>query len=319
MFSPLANMKKRIPDGGRWNHRGTGVVGVLVHHNAGIDAYGQATAPGREVSANYWITNVGEILPNIPEELRAWTSGHPSYPEGAKADHRFITVEVSNSGGAPGWPISRAARSALARLIGDVHSRYGLGEVKRGTARGVAVHKDFVKTECPGPGMLSHLGEIIEWAETYRKTGATAPERDKDIPVNYISLDTNARKTKQTLEAKKPIVLQLTDGGSTAITSKDGDYELSAEVTVKGAVGQIVRLTAVRYIWDAKAKKYTSKVYLNKGQVVVADDGFGFVTLPVSNRTPKDGSRIGIEAELLAGPPVTVTRFAAKGHQWDRS
>lgn len=318
MFSPLANMKKRIPDGGRWNARGTGVVGVLVHHNAGVDAYGQATAPGREVSANYWITNVGEILPNIPEELRAWTSGHPNYPEGAKADHRFITVEVSNSGGAPGWPISRAARAALARLIGDVHARYGLGEVTRGTARGVAVHKDFVATECPGPGMMGHLAEIIEWAETYRKTGATAPERDKDIPVDYITLDTNARKTRQKLDPKKGEMLHLTDAGSTAITSKAGDYQLAPEVRVKGVSGSVVRLTAWRYIWDDKAKKYMSKVYLNETDCTIGPDGFGYCTFPVVNRVPADKSRIGIEGKVLSGSQVTVERFAVKGHRWDR-
>ncbi|MEJ6490696.1 hypothetical protein PQI23_13300, partial [Leucobacter sp. USCH14] len=55
--SPLANMKYDIPALDRWQPRQARIAGVLIHHNAGVDAYGQATAPGREVSANYWITN----------------------------------------------------------------------------------------------------------------------------------------------------------------------------------------------------------------------------------------------------------------------
>lgn len=166
-FSPLAAMNRRIPDVGRSQPRGSNIVGVLVHHNAGVDAYGQATAPGREVSAQYWITNAGVILPNVDELRRAFTSGAVGYPGGALADHRFVTVEVSNDGG-PGWSISAAAEDALARLIGDVHKRYGLGPVRRGADRGVAVHRDFVATECPGPYVMAHLNRIITAAEQYR-------------------------------------------------------------------------------------------------------------------------------------------------------
>lgn len=176
-FSPLADMRRRIPDVGRSQPRGSNVVGVLVHHNAGVDAYGQATAPGREVSAQYWITNAGVIIPNIDELRRAFTSGAVGYPGGALADHRFVTVEVSNDGG-PGWSISAAAEDALARLIGDVHKRYGLGPVRRGADRGVAVHRDFVATECPGPYVMANLGRIITAAERHR-TGTT-PKRKKD-------------------------------------------------------------------------------------------------------------------------------------------
>ena len=171
-FSPLADMSRRIPDVGRSSERLGKVQGVLVHHNAGVNAYGQATAAGREVSAHYWITNEGALLPNIDETRRAWTSGHPAYPAGALADHRFITVEVSNSSTGGNWPISAKAEDMLARLIGDVHSRYKLGTVKRGTQSGVAVHRDFVATECPGGYVMANLDRIIREAEQYRVGGA---------------------------------------------------------------------------------------------------------------------------------------------------
>lgn len=171
-FSPLANMSRRIPDGGRRNPRQSAITGIGIHHNAGIDAYGQASNPNREVSANYWIANDGTIIPNVDEVYRAWTSGASGYPAGAAADHRNITIEVSNSGGAPNWPISAAAQSSLIALIADIYKRHGLGTPTRGANRGIGVHQDWVPTACPGPHIMNNLSSIIAAAA---KGGGSAP------------------------------------------------------------------------------------------------------------------------------------------------
>ena len=174
--SPLADLSRDIPAGNRWNPRESAITGFGIHHNAGVDAYGQATAPDREVSANYWITNDGTIIPNVDEDYRAFTSGMAGYPAGAAADHRNITVEVSNTPEGVAnktWEISDAALEALAKLIADVYRRYGLGPVARGAERGVGIHSDWVPTECPGPYMRDHLGAVIARAEALR-TGTTA-------------------------------------------------------------------------------------------------------------------------------------------------
>src|SRR5690625_190320 len=89
-FSPLANMSLRIPEGGRSNPRMYAVSGFTIHHQAGVDAHGEASNPAREVSANYWIKNDGTIIPHIDETRRAWTTGHINYPAGADSDHRNI-------------------------------------------------------------------------------------------------------------------------------------------------------------------------------------------------------------------------------------
>lgn len=311
-FSPLAAMNRRIPDGGRSGARGADVVGVLVHHNAGVDSYGQASAPGREVSAQYWITNAGDILPNVDELRRAWTSGHPGYPAGAEADHRFVTVEVSNNG-TPGWGISDAALDALARLIGDVHARYNLGPVKRGFDRGVAVHRDFVATECPGPYMLTHLGDVIAAAETYRTGGS--PEQDLEMPLTYITRDTNKRKNKpQQIKEGLPQFIEHGDN-STAISDGAGDHWGTAEIRVTGKPGAVVDIVCERYIWDGK--KYASRVHITRcDQIAIGADGVGLGAVPVSNRVPADGSKLGILATVKrGGGTVTVERFAAKLHK----
>ena len=178
--SPLADLSRDIPAGDRWQPREAAVTGFGIHHNAGVDAFGQATAPGREVSANYWITNDGAIIPNVDEENRAFTSGMAGYPAGAAADHRNITVEVSNTPEGVRkrtWEISDAALEALAQLIADVYRRHGLGTVRRGADRGIGIHSDWVPTECPGPYMRARLGDVITRAESLRSgtTSAVPP------------------------------------------------------------------------------------------------------------------------------------------------
>ena len=188
-FSPLADMSRRIPDGGRSSTRKSRITGFTIHHNAGVNSYGEATNPSREVSAQYWIANDGTIIPQIDESRRAWTTGHASYPAGAASDHRNITVEVSNSPEGvrtKSWAISPEARLSLEKLIGDVFRRHNLGTVRRGKMAGVAIHKDFVSTSCPGPWISSRLASIIVNAEKYRVGGthvAPAPLIAPPFPV----------------------------------------------------------------------------------------------------------------------------------------
>lgn len=184
--SPLADLRLDIHNDGRFNVRESRLSGFTIHHNAGVDAYGEATRPGREVSAQYWIDNAGNIRPQIDEDYRAWTSGET--PEGRAADHRNVTVEVSNSpeGVREGtWAISAAAERALSNLIGDVFRRHNLGPVKRGKYGGVAIHRDFVQTECPGGYIVANLKRIIENAEKARRNPEaleSGAEQEVNVP-----------------------------------------------------------------------------------------------------------------------------------------
>lgn len=198
-FSPLAALARRIPDGGRSAPRNSAVTGMGLHHNAGVDSYGEASNPNREVSANYWIANDGTIIPNIDETRRAFTSGAAGYPAGAAADHRNITVEISNSpeGVRSGsWAISEAAMNSLVALIADVWTRYGLGLVYRGAGAGLGVHQDWVPTSCPGPYVMGHLGAIIERANQIISGIVPEPE-----------------PTQGEDEMSKPMIAQKLDGG----------------------------------------------------------------------------------------------------------
>lgn len=318
-FSPLANMAKRIPDVGRSSPRNQAISGFTIHHNAGVDAYGQATAPGREVSANYWITNAGEILPNIDENLRAWTSGSPGYPAGADADHRNITVEVSNSPegvNSGSWAISGAAMDALIRLIADVYTRYGLGRVTRGANRGVGIHSDWVPTACPGPYITAHMTGIVDSAERVRVNGGGTPTTPID------EWEKAMKEFKGGSSRSKKQVLR--GGVSDYVTFKDShDQDAWGDRTIARGPGYISGLEINLTLSgpeDARAAIFLVKeTGQNKNRTTEADPRMRMDSLG------RDGIQIGFsgylrEGELLRlmakpqdGVNLTVESFYWKG------
>lgn len=153
------------------------------------------------------------------------------------------------------------------------------------------------------------------WTEDINGLRVCEPvsERDVNKPVEYITLDTNKRKAKQVYSGGKAAMVQFTEGHS-AITTKDGDYQLAAEFSVTGTPNDVVKLTVYRYIWDGK--KYTSKVFINSTFLAVGTNKTGHITFPVANRVPNDKSRLGIEAVSANGKTFTVDRYAVKGHRW---
>ena len=76
---------------------------ITIHHMAGnltVEQCGALFAKeSRAASANYGIGSDGRIGLYVEEENRSWCSGS------RENDHRAITIEVANSGGAPDWPV----------------------------------------------------------------------------------------------------------------------------------------------------------------------------------------------------------------------
>ena len=158
---------------------------------------------------------------------------------------------------------------------------------------------------------------VCEPASNKPSAGKPVEPESEGAPMGYITLDTNKKKTKQTLTDKARF-LHKNDAGDTAITTKPGDYVLAVEVHVKGEPGVQVTLTARRYVYDKATKKYTENVYLNSADVVIGATGKERVSFPVSNRVSGANRRIGVAAVVQqSGKTVTVERFAAKGHQWE--
>lgn len=300
-FSPLANMAMKIPSGGRYGPRYTNIKGFTVHHQAGVNSQSEATNPNREVSANYWISNEGQIIPQIDEVYRAWTTGSAGYPAGAESDHRNITVEVSNSpeGVRAGtWAISNAAKTALEKLIGDVFKRHGLGPVKRATYGGVAVHQDFVPTACPGPYVMANLPSIIQAAEQYRVNGGApvSPENSWEATMKDFK-GKSSRTSKQTMtgDGKTEHYITFLDNHS---DSKWGDRTIA-----RGAghiVGLEVNLGLAGAIGARAAVTLVKERGEDKDRVVLAEVRTSMDTLK------KSGIQIGWSGYLKAGELIRL-------------
>lgn len=119
---------------------------------------------GRNASSNYGIGSDGRVGLYCPEADRSWCSSNRDN------DHRAITIEVANNGGAPDWPISDAALSKLILLLADICQRNGISKLvwsdkkadRVGHKNGVNMtcHRDFAAKSCPGPFIYAREGEI---------------------------------------------------------------------------------------------------------------------------------------------------------------
>lgn len=160
------------------SRRGALISRINVHHWAG--AWGgdaPLLAPGAP-SANYIIQPDGTIVGQVPEGLRAWTSGS------WEADAPAITVEVANAPGAgpvnnshdhpDAWRVTDAAYDALCRLVADIGQRYGWHDFGPARIRG---HREFVSTACPGGWLWTRIqnGDIRARAQQITTTIITKP------------------------------------------------------------------------------------------------------------------------------------------------
>ena len=172
--SPLVSYTKLSPNhSGRRNH----VIDTISIHcmagNGSVETCGALFAdPARKASSNYGIGSDGRIALYVEEANRSWCTSN------AANDHRAITIEVANNGGAPDWPVSDKAYAALLDLLTDICRRNGIkkllwkgdkaliGQVEQ---QNMTVHRWFAAKACPGDYLYSRHGQI---AELHAKTVA---------------------------------------------------------------------------------------------------------------------------------------------------
>lgn len=84
--------------------------------------------------------------------------------EGWEANCRAVTIETSNSGGAPEWPVSDTTFQTLVTLVADIARRNGLGKLVKG--KNLTWHSMYAATACPGPYLSGKLQELVDKANT---------------------------------------------------------------------------------------------------------------------------------------------------------
>lgn len=158
--SPLVNYTKISPN--KTSPRKDKIKKITIHHVAGnltVETIGNVFAPAsRKASSNYGVDNKGRVGMYVEEKDRAWTSSN------ADNDNQAITIEVSNSGGAPNWPVSDIALAKTVELCIDICRRNGIKKLNyTGDKSGnLTMHKWFAATNCPGPYLESKFPYIAE-------------------------------------------------------------------------------------------------------------------------------------------------------------
>ena len=138
---------------------GNKISKITIHHMAGVMSGKQCAKifqkKGRYASANYCIGVNGDIVCNVYEEDRAYTSSSKWN------DLRAITIEVSNNKTGGKWTISDASYKSLIKLCVDICRRYGfrLNYNKKKTGS-LTMHCYYASTACPGAYLKSKFPDI---------------------------------------------------------------------------------------------------------------------------------------------------------------
>jgi hypothetical protein len=187
-FSPLIN--RTVPHSNKYNLRqGVAIVRTIQHHHAAVDLAGldALVNPSAQKSVHYIILSTGELIGQVPEEFRAWTSGS------FEADANALTIEVQNSGGQvngddndpSSWKISDAAYNTLINLVADIAKRHNFGAVSTNNYIG---HRQVYATACPGGYLWSKMANtrsaanvILSKGVNTKPTPATPPVKGKTI------------------------------------------------------------------------------------------------------------------------------------------
>lgn len=143
---------------------------ITIHCMAGdlsVESCGNLFAKSsRQASSNYGIGSDGRIAMYVEEKDRSWCSSNKSN------DHRAITIEVANDGGAEtGWHISDKAYNALIALLVDICKRNDIKKllwkadkslIGKVDKQNMTVHRWFAAKACPGDYLYNLHDQIAK-------------------------------------------------------------------------------------------------------------------------------------------------------------
>ncbi len=209
---------------------------IVIHHvagNATVEAVGALFAqPSRKASANYGVGTDGRVACYVEEENRAYTSSN------AGIDHRAITIEVANCGGAPDWPVSDKALESTIALCVDVCRCYGFTLNYTGDKTGnLHMHKWYASTLCPGPYLESKFPYIAQ--EVNRRLGSTpAPKAEpetntKESKEGYTMKMRNLSKGCKGEDVRALQILLIGRGYTCGSYGADGDFGGATDAAVR--------------------------------------------------------------------------------------
>lgn len=146
-------------------HEGNRIQGIVVHHGAttSLDSIGSTFArANRNGSAHYGVGG-NQVHQYVDEANTTW---HCTNWFG---NLRTVSIETTNSTGAPNWEIAPDTFETLVKLVADIAKRNNLGKLwinPNADMPTLSGHKDWYGaiTVCPGPSLYPRLQEIADRA-----------------------------------------------------------------------------------------------------------------------------------------------------------
>jgi N-acetylmuramoyl-L-alanine amidase len=129
---------------------------ILVLHYTGMRggeaALDRLRDPEAKVSAHYVVEEDGRVFRLVPEERRAWHAGVSYWKGERNINGVSIGIEIVNPGHEFGYrPFTEAQVAAVIELVGDIRSRWTIGDDR------IVGHSDVA------PGRKEDPGELFPW------------------------------------------------------------------------------------------------------------------------------------------------------------
>ena len=124
---------------------------IVLHYTAMAScgaALDRLCDPAAEVSAHYLISEVGDVLALVAEDMRAWHAGAGSWQGLDDINSRSIGIELANDGAGP---FAHGQMRALEALLHGIMARWAIGP------EGVIAHSDMA------PGRKADPGARFDW------------------------------------------------------------------------------------------------------------------------------------------------------------
>lgn len=138
---------------------------MVVIHYTGMQSHRAALErlcdPAAEVSAHWLISEAGETLALVPEDLRAWHAGAGAWGGVSDVNSRSIGIELTNPGDRP-FPEPQMA--AFERLLAGILWRWSIPPER------VIAHSDMA------PGRKTDPGPRFDWRRLARVGLSVWPE-----------------------------------------------------------------------------------------------------------------------------------------------
>lgn len=220
------------------------MAGILTGKQCAVNIFQK---PNRYASANYCIGNDGDIVCNVYEEDRAFTSSN------RLNDNQAITVEVSNCEVGGDWKISDKAWNSLVKLAVDVCKRYNFKLVYDGTPNGsLTRHNMFANKACPGKYLQSRFQELAD------VVNAQLDNTPTPTPTNYTFKD---------------FVTDIQRATGAKVDGIPGSNTLAHTITVSQKINRTHKVVTPLERYLKKLGYYTGEIEADKGKTPIFGKG----------------------------------------------